>query len=83
MKIRNLEMAPKGKKGKRKSKSKKSSVTEAPEGTAPTAEATPEGCFPLFLSVKSMEKYGLKTGPLVKDTIEFKAFNKEEIIGKG
>lgn len=67
--------------GKKKQKERVKSAVEGLKEAAQAAEQTPEGCYPLFLSMKSMEKYDLKTGPFLKDTVETKWFQTEEIIG--
>ena len=38
----------------------------------------PEGCKPMMIGMKNMdERYGLKTGPGMRDVLPFKLFNKE------
>lgn len=66
-------------KGKRQTKKDKLGKTESER---PEFEALPGGCHAVFLSVKSMERYELKTGPLIKDTVDFKRFSTKDIIGK-
>jgi dynein intermediate chain 3, axonemal len=41
----------------------------------------PEGCKPMMIGMKNMdERYGLKTGPGMRDVLPFKLFNKEEVL---
>ncbi|GBG24449.1 Cytoplasmic dynein 1 intermediate chain [Hondaea fermentalgiana] len=43
-------------------------------------EERPEGVMPMMISIKNMEKYELKNGDGLKDTVAYKFFNKEEVL---
>ena len=62
----------KGKKGKRKAS------VAAPEED-PNNKA-PQGCRAIMMSMKQMDKYELKTGDGLKDTVLYKVFEKEWIL---
>jgi len=40
----------------------------------------PEGIQPMFIQASSLEKYGMKTGESISDTVPFKEFNVVEIL---
>ena len=46
---------------------------------AKTKIPAPPGTKPMMISMKNMEKYGLKTGSSLTDVLLFKMFNKTEV----
>jgi len=47
-------------------------------GTGPLPP--PPGTIPLFLQMKSMDKYGMKTGENIEDVVPYMFFNRDEIL---
>lgn len=42
--------------------------------------SVPDGCVPLMISMREMDTYELKTGPLIQDTVNYKIFSREYIL---
>ena len=49
--------------------------------TAPVAgNSPPNGLRPMYISMKNMEKYNLKVGDGLGDTVDYRIFNKKEVL---
>ena len=66
----------------KKDKDKGKDKEKEKETGSSAACSPPEGCQPMMISMKNMDDYGLKTGDALKDTVKFKWFDKEWILGK-
>eukprot|EP00937_MAST-01D_sp_MAST-1D-sp2_P004869 g4869.t1 len=69
---------PKGKKKKEPEPEPDLVEDEGAEGREPP----PPGCKPMMISGKNMEKYELKTGGGLKDTVPFKKFDKAWVMAE-